>query len=217
MTYDTAYLASDYIKYVKAVQLLKKEPHALRFVRSLEVRVKIGMFNRCTPDHPDGPVMVVQPWYYGNNDVVRHEAAHILLWWSGLEAEIIEEFGDELGWKVVENLCRFAVAFLRITPEMLDDAVKRYGVTARAVRHLQKLSGADARTALLRLVYDEPSECRAGFITSGLFVAEVAQCNWALPFGWMDEVPQPWKWFPEGANVSFFTVSRAQLIGVAWG
>ena len=218
MTYDTAYLAADYIKYVKDVQqALENEPHALRFARALEIRIRVGLFNRSTPDHPAGPLMVLQPWYYGNNDVVRHETAHILLWWSGLEAEIIAEYGDELGWKVVENLCQFAVAFLRITPAMLEEAVGRYGVTARAVRHLQKLSGADARSALLRLVYDDPRGCRAGFLTSGRYIASVAQCNWALPFGWLDEVPQPWRRFPEGANVSFFTLNRGQVVGVCWG
>lgn len=218
MTYDTAHLASDYIYYIKAVQQqLKHEPHALRFARALEIKVRVGLTNRCTPDHPEGPRMVVQPWHYGNTDVVRHEEAHILLWWSGLEAEIIAEFGEELGWRVVENLCQFAVGFLRITPPMVEQATQRYGVTARAVKHLQQLSGADARIALLRLVYDDPRSCRAGFLTSGRYVSEVAQCNWALPFGWLDEVPKPARWFPPDAHVSFLQLNRSQTLGICWG
>ncbi|MVN86854.1 hypothetical protein GO986_08765 [Deinococcus sp. HMF7620] len=218
MTYDTSLLASDYIHYVKAVQRqLGYEPHALRLARALDIRVRIGWANRCTPDHPDGPLMVVQPWHYGNTDVIRHEEAHILLWWSGLEAEIIAEFGEELGWRVVENLCQFAVGFLRITPSMLDQAVKRYGVSARAVKHLQKLSGADVRTAMNRLVYDDPRSCRAGFLLSGHYVSDVAQCNWGLPFRWLEEVPKPMRRFPSDANVSFLKLTPSQTLGVCWG
>lgn len=218
MTYDTAHLASDYIYYLKAVQKeLRHEAHALRVARELDIRVRIGFSNRCTPEHPDGPLMVVQPWHYGNTDVVRHEEAHILLWWSGLEDEIIAEFGEELGWRVVENLCQFAVGFLRITQPMVDQAVDRYGVSARAVKHLKKVSGADTQTALRRLVYDDPRSCRAGFLLSGRYVAEVAQCNWSLPFSWAEEVIKPARRFPPDANVSFLKLTPSQTLGVCWG
>lgn len=218
MTYDTAHLAADYIHYIKAIQKqLNDEAHALRVARALNIRVRIGLSNRCTPDHPKGPLMVVQPWHYGNTDVVRHEEAHIFLLWSGLEAEIISEFGEELGWRVVENLCQFAVAFLRITQPMVNEAVKRYGVSAKAVRHLQKVSGADAHTAMTRLIYDDPRSCRAGFVISGRYVSEVAQCNWGLPFGWLDEVLEPARRFPSDANVSFLKLTPSQTLGVCWG
>lgn len=140
VTYDSSELVSDYIRYVKAVQRhLQDESHALKFARALEIRVRIGFANRCHPEHPDGPMMTIQPWHWGNSDIVRHETAHVLLWWSGLEAEIIEEYGEELGWKVVENLCNFAISFLKITQPMLETALREYGQTAQAVRHVQKV------------------------------------------------------------------------------
>ncbi|UQN05507.1 hypothetical protein [Deinococcus sp. QL22] len=218
MTYDNTHLVSDYIRYVKAVQRhLRYEAHALRFAQALEIRVKIGLSNRCHTEHPDGPVMTVQPWHWGNSDIVRHETAHVLLWWSGLEAEIIEEYGEELGWKVVENLCNFTISFLKITQPMLDSAVLRYGQDAKVVRHLQKIARATPQQALLRTVYDDPNGLCAGFMTSGKYIQEVAQCNWSLPFGWLDRVPEPALWFPDEAKVSFARINSNATLGMCWG
>lgn len=218
MTYDISCIAVDYIRYLKAIQQhLRHEGHALRFARALEIRVRVGLTNRCHPEHPDGPVMTIQPWYWGNSDIVRHETAHVLLWWSGLEVEIIEEYGEELGWKVVENLCNLAISFLKITQPMLDTALREYGQHAHALRYLQKISRATPQQVLFRTVYDEPGAACAGFLTSGNHIAEVAQCNWSLPFGWLDRVPEPAKCFPPDAKVSFAPASPTSLIGVCWG
>lgn len=216
MSYDIDHLAADYIGYVKALQKhAQHEAHALRLARALEIRVRVGLVNRSYPELPDGPRVVVQPWWYGNTDVLRHEVAHVMLWWSGLETEIIEEYGPEVGWGVVEKLCNSAIAFLRITQPMVDEAVRCYGVTARAVRHLQNLSGAWPEMALRRLIYDDPRAERAGFLTSGSHIAEVAMCNHGLPFGWLDRVPEPALAFPPDANVTFFPLPGAsRLIGV---
>jgi hypothetical protein len=218
VTYDTSYLVSDFVRYVKLAQHgLENEPHALRFARALEIRARIGLTNRCHPEHLDGPVMTVQPWYWGDTDIVRHETAHVLLWWSGLEAEIIQEYGEELGWKVVENLCNFAIAFLKIPPPALEAAYRQYGQTAQAAQHLQKAHRATPQQALHRIVYDDPGGACAGFLTSGNYIAEVAQCNWSLPFGWLDRVPEPALKFPERARVSFARIAPAATLGVCWG
>ncbi|TDE85320.1 hypothetical protein [Deinococcus sp. S9] len=219
MSYDTDYLVADYIGYVKALlRYAGNEAHALRLARALEIRVRIGTVNRSFPELPDGPRVVVQPWWYGNNDVVRHELAHVMLWWSGLEREILEEFGDELGWRVVENLCNHAVTFLRMPQTMVDEAVRRHGVTARAVGHLRKLSGARPDEAMRRLVYDDLQAPRAGFLTSGLYIREVAQCNLSLPFSWLERVPEPTLKFPPEARASFLTLpGGTSLIGVCAG
>lgn len=219
MRYDIDHLAADYIGYVKALQKhARHEAHALRLARALEIRVRVGLVNRSYPELPGGPRVVVQPWWYGNSDVLRHEVAHVMLWWSGLEREILEEYGDELGWKVVENLCHQAVTFLRMPQTTVDEAVRRCGVTAKAVRHLQKVSGADAKTALHRLIYDDPYAERAGFLTSGLYIAEVAQCRLSLPFSWLERVPEPALRFPEDAKVSFLKLpGNASMVGVCAG
>ncbi|MFB9991267.1 hypothetical protein ACFFLM_04640 [Deinococcus oregonensis] len=219
MTYDTSYLAIDYVNYIKQLQRhIKHESHALKVARALDMKVRMGILNRSYLVEGADACIVVQPWWYGNSDMVRHEVAHVMLWWSGLEAEVIEEFGPELGWKVVENLCHHAIAFLRCTQPMVDEAVKRYGVTSRAGLHLRKLSGAPPEMAMRRLVYDDPRELRAGFILIGDRVSEVAQCNWSLPFGWLEYVPKPRIWFPEDANVSMSKLSGGgSVLGVCWG
>ncbi|MCD0175510.1 hypothetical protein IHN32_06040 [Deinococcus sp. 14RED07] len=219
MTYDTTYLVSDYIRYVRALlEYAGHEKHALKLARVLEMRVRIGLLNRTYPEAAGGARIVVQPWYYGNSDVLRHEMAHVMLWWSGLEAEIVAEFGDEVGWNVIENLCNHAIPFLRIPQPLVDHVTAQHGVTAQAVREIQKLSGTPPDMAMCRLIYDDPQAARAAFITNGHFIQHVAQCNWGLPFSWLDRIPEPARMFPEEANVSFHTLpSRHQLIGVCWG
>lgn len=215
MSYDTDHLVADYIGYVKALQAhAGNEAHALRLARALEIRVRVGWVNRSYPELPDGARVVVQPWWYGNTDVLRHEMAHVMLWWSGLEREILEEFGDDLGWKVIENLCHHAALFLRHPQPMVDEAVRRYGVTAQAVGHLRKLSGARPEEAMRRLVYDDPHAARAGFIASGVYIREVALCGLGLPFGWMERVPEPALRFPSEARASFLVLPGAGLLGV---
>lgn len=218
VTYDTTYLAADFFQFIKDTQAWTgHERHALKLARALEIRVRVGLLNRSNPEGLHGPQIMVQPWYYGNSDMLRHEVAHVMLWWSGLEAEIIHEFGHEAGWKVIENLCHQAIAFLRIPQPLVDDAVKKFGVTARAVQHLARQTGARPEVAMRRLVYDDPRALRAGFILNGTYVQEVAQCNWSLPFGWLDHVPKVRKSFPQDANVSYLKLPGTQSVGVCWG
>lgn len=218
MAYDTTYLVADYIRYVRALlQHAGHEKHALKLARLLEMRVRVGLLNRTYPEATGGARIVVQPWHYGNSDVLRHEMAHVMLWWSGLEAEIIEEYGDEIGWKVIENLCNHAIPFLRIPQPLVDHVTSQHGVTARAVREIQKLSGTPPNMAMCRLTYDDPQAARAAFITNGQFIQHVAQCNWSLPFSWLQQVPRPARLFPDTANVTYHTLpGRLQLIGVCW-
>lgn len=218
MTYDTAYLAADFFGFIKHLQArIDHEAHALKVARLLEIRVRLGAMNRSNPEGLHGAQIMVQPWWYGNSDVLRHELAHIMLWWSGLEAEIIAEFGDELGWKVIENLCNHAVAFLRYPQPLVDDAIKEHGVSAQAVQHLRSLVRGRPEQALNRLIYDDPHALRAGFLTNGLFIQEVAQCNWSLPFSWLAEIRNPVRCFPEDAKVTFAWSNSNSLIGVCVG
>lgn len=215
MTYDTAYLAADFFKHVKKLQeYAGNELHAIKLARALQIRVRVGPLNRSQPERSR---IMVQPWWFGDTDVVRHEIAHIMLWWSGLEEEIVQEFGDELGWQVIENLCNHAVAFLRIPPNLVSEAIDHYGVSAQAVQHLRQVTRATPVQALNRLIYDDPHALRAGFLTNGMFIAEVAQCNWSLPFGWSDRIPEPALHFPSRADVSLVRLNSLQTLGVCWG
>ncbi|RJF72806.1 hypothetical protein D3875_15910 [Deinococcus cavernae] len=215
-TYDPEHLPADFIGYVKALQAhAGHEPHAYRLARALQLRVRVGLHNYCLPEAQPDPLIVVQPWYFAwSNDVLRHEMAHVMLWWSGLESHILALYGPEAGWTVIERLCQQAVAFLHIPPPMLQDAVQRHGVSAQAVLHLQKQSGASLSTALRRLIYDTPDAQRAGFLTSGAYIRAVAQCNLILPFGWLDRVPEPLIRFPTTSRVTTVRLHARGLVGV---
>lgn len=217
MTYNVETLPQDFIRYVRDLQAWAgHEAHSYRLARALRMRVQLGVSNYVIPEGDPSPVIVLTPWWYGgNNDVTRHEIAHVMLWWSGLESRILHEYGPESGWSVIESLCNSAVAFLHITQPMVDEAVRRYGVTARAVRYLQKISGADAHTALRRLVYDDPAAERAGFLTSGRYIAEVEANNYALPFWRLDRVPEPTERFPAEARATFARLpGGSRLLGI---
>lgn len=218
--YDSERLAADFVGYLKAVQAhAGHEAHAFRLARALELRVRVGLFNRAYPEALPDPVVVVQPWWYGgNNDILRHEIAHVMLYWSGLESHIVAEFGPEAGWRVIENLCQQAVAFLHLPQPLVDEAVRRHGVSAQAVRYLQRVGNAPAPTALRRLMYDDPAAERAGFLTTGHYIAEVAQCNLSLPFRWLDRVPEPAQKFGDGARLTLARLpGRGGTVGVCVG
>ena len=219
MTYNTEYLAADFFGFIKALQRhCGNEPHALKLARLLEIRARIGVMNRSIPDAEGGPRVIVQPWWYGNSDVMRHELAHVMLFWSGLEEEIIQEYGDETGWKVIENLCWQAVTFLRITQPMLDDALHRHGLSGQAVAHLQRLTRCPPEMALRRVVYDDPKAERAGWVSSGAYIRDIAQCNWGLPFTWAERVPEPAAKFPLDARFNIHRLPDGfRSLGVCWG
>lgn len=214
------HLPGEFIAHLKYVQAhIGHEANAYRAARLLEIQMRIGAENYVLIEL-DPPVMHLQPWYYGwNNDVIRHELAHIILTWSNVEAHLIAEYGSrEAAQPVIEAFCHQALAFLQITQPMVDRAVRKHGVSARAVRHLMRLSGASVERALHRLIQDEPDYARAGFITSGTHIAQVSHCNLPLPFWLFERVPEPTLLFPREANATFSTMPGGQkLIGVCWG
>ncbi|WP_272976892.1 hypothetical protein [Deinococcus geothermalis] len=214
------HLPREFISYLKEVQAaIGHEANAFRAARLLEISMKVGAENYVLTES-DPPVMHLQPWFYGwNNDVIRHEMAHIILAWSRVEAHLIRDFGSrEAALPMIENLCNQALAFLQITQPMVNAAVKRHGVSAQAVRHLMRLSGAHADRALHRLIQDDPDAARSGFVTSGKYIGQVSYCNLPLPFWLFERVPEPALRFPPDTNATFSRIPNTHnLIGVCWG
>ncbi|MFB9994110.1 hypothetical protein ACFFLM_19305 [Deinococcus oregonensis] len=209
-----------YIQFVKDIQAyLEHEPNSYKALHRLGIHVRMGRDNYViTQSKP--PVVYLQPWFYGyNNETVEHEYGHILLAWSNIESQMIQEYGSrEAAQPFIESLCEQALPFLRITQPMVDEAVRRYGVTSRAVVFLMLKAKARPEVALRRLIYDHPNAERAGFITSGNYIREVARCNLGLPFSWLERVPEPSAWFPSDIPVSFTRIPHTHnLIGVVAG
>ncbi len=215
--YDMERLPSDFIRYVKALQAhANYEQHSYKLARALRIRVRVSLENSAMPSAVDGPVIFLQPWWFaGNNDVTRHEIAHVMLWWSGLESRILKEYGLEIGKKVIEGLCNQAIAFLRIPQPLVDQAVNRYGVSAQAIQHLCRVTRAPYQMVMDRLVYDNPTEARAAFITSGKYIAGIAVCNVRLPFWLFDRVPEPKILVPSASIIKL--PYRTGLLGVLNG
>ena len=199
--YDLERLPTDFIQYVKDLHAYANhEQHSYKLARALQIRVRVALHNSALPGADPEPVIFLQPWWYsGNNDVTRHEIAHVMLWWSGLEARILKEHGLDLGKKIIEGLCNQAIAFLRIPQPMVDAAVKRYGVSAQAVDSLIKQTRAPYQMAMDRLMFDKPCESRAAFLTSGKYIVGVSVCNFRLPFWVFDRVPEPQLLVPQAS------------------
>ena len=50
------------------------------------------------------------------------------------------------------------------------------------------------------------------------YIQEVAQCNWSLPFSWLERVPEPARKFPSSAKVTFAALTGGySLIGICQG
>ena len=214
------HLPAEFIWYLKEYQAATDhDPNAWRVMERAGVRRRVGKDNYVITDL-EPPVVELQPWFYGwNNDVVRHELAHLILAWSRVEAHLIDALGSrEAALPFIESLCNQALAFLQITQPMVDKAVKKHGVSAQAVRHLMRVSGAKADRALHRLVQDNPDARRAGYITTGNYIQHVSYCNLPLPFWAFERVPEPTACFPVEANATAVRIpNRPQVIGVCWG
>ncbi|UWX64164.1 hypothetical protein [Deinococcus rubellus] len=191
--YDLERLPIDFMQYIRDLHAYANhEPHSCKLARALQIRVRVALHNSALPDADPDPVIFLQPWWYsGNNDVTRHEIAHVMLWWSGLEARILKEYDVDTAKRIIEGLCNQAIAFLRIPQPMADAAVKRYGVSAQAVAALMRQTRAPYQMAMDRLTFDKPCESRAAFLTSGKHIVGVSVCNFRLPFWVSDRVPEP--------------------------
>lgn len=214
---DLSEIPAYFIREVKEWHALAgNERNAYQLSRLLGIRIRPGARNSVIPGPP--ATVILEPHLLGNldSDFVRHEVAHVLMWWSGVEDMLIAEHGSfELARPQIEGLCHAAVGFLRAPQDLVNTALKRYGFTARAVRFVQVQTGMTPQAALKRVIYDDPHACRAGFITSGKYISDVATCNAGLPFWVFDRVPDPTLLFPPEANASFSRLpGGSRLIGV---
>lgn len=186
---DIEQLPEAFIDYIRDIQASKNhEAHCFRLAKALNCRVRVGLANYSQP-RANPPTIVLQPWYFGtNNDVMRHELAHVLATWSGIERWVLEEYGLEEGLPIVERLCDQAIAFLTIPQPYVDRAVRRHGVSALAVQELRRELGCSHEVALRRLIHDHPRAMRAGFVLTGEYVTQVETCNLSLPFWHLSRV-----------------------------
>lgn len=215
--YDLERLPADFIQYVKDLHAYANyEQHSYKLACALQIRVRVALHNSVLPGADLNPMIFLQPWFYGgNNDVMRHEIAHVMLWWSGLEARILNEHGLDYGKRIIEGLCNQAIAFLRIPQPMVDAAVTRYGVSAQAVATLMRQTRAPYQMAMDRLTFDRPCESRAAFLTSGKYIVGVSVCNFRLSFWLSHRVPEPHVLVPKASLLR--RPHGAGLLGVLQG
>lgn len=207
-----------YLKEVKKYSSAAKfERNAYRLSEAFGVRIRPGDRTSVIPGPP--VTIIIEPRLLGpiNNDAIRHELAHVFMWWSKIEEQLIEEYGClELALPMIEKLCEAAVLFLKAPQPIVNRGIRQYGVSAKAVMYVQKTAKVTAQEALYRVIFDDPAAARAGVITSGSYIADMALCNFQLPFWFFDRVPEithiP---LPEGSRATFCKGnSHRQLIGV---
>lgn len=196
---DIAELPAYFINEVKAHSMRGKyERNAFKLSEELGIRIRPGNRTSVIPGPP--PTIILTPDLLGHRDSdhVRHEIAHVIMWWSGVEKALVEEYGSrEAARPFIENLCHAAIGFLRAPQDLVDEGVRRYGVTARCVDFIRVQARMSPRAAMQRLVYDDPQKTRAGFTTSGKYIRDVATCNFRLPFWAYDRVPDVAVEFPQ--------------------
>lgn len=169
------------------------EPNFWRLAAGLGIPVAKGPFNS-TVSLPRTVITLEETVYHSERTFVKmHEVSHALLRDSGIEAELWhlcespEEFRAQ-----VEAYCNFGAGQLQMPGPLLDEALRRYGVSPGAVLHLSEASGASLAAALRRLVYGrlEPDAHRAAFVTRGSYVRDVASANIPLEFSVGTRVPE---------------------------
>ncbi len=217
-TYSIEDIPAKYIKEIKKYSSMAYyERNAYKLSAALGVRIRPGIRTSVIPGPPE--TIILEPRLLGSldNDAIRHELAHVLMWRTNIEQMLIEEFGYvELATPMIEALCRAGVLFLKAPQPVVDRAIRLYGVSARAVKYVHMKGRVTPQEALQRVIYDDPSAARAGMIMSGSYVSDIAQCNFNLPFWLAHRIPEVSHLkIPEGSQVSFCRGSHArQTIGV---
>lgn len=202
--------------FIKEVKGYSKRAHyernAFKLSEQLGIRIRPGERTSVIPGPP--PTIILSPELLGmpDSDHVRHELAHVFMWWTGVEKALVAEYGShEAARPYIESLCHAAIGFLRAPQNLVNEGVRRYGVSARCVDWLRQQTKMSHRAALQRLVYDDPMATRAGFIMTGNYVRDVATCNFRLPFWVYDRVPEVHTRLPGEVNLSMRQFSQSAL------
>ncbi|WP_104992763.1 hypothetical protein [Deinococcus sp. NW-56] len=213
---DLADIPAHFIREVKAYsKRAHYERNAFRLSEELGIRIRPGEYASVIPGPPPTIILTPELLARKDSDHVRHEVAHVIMWWSGVEKALIQEYGcAEAARPFVEALCHAAIGFLRAPQNLVDEGIRRYGVSARCVDWLCRQTRMSERAALNRLIYDDPAATRAGFIMSGNYVRDIATCNFRLPFWVYDRVPEPWQVLPGEVNPSFRRLARRLTVGI---
>ena len=83
---------------------------------------------------------------------LAHEVSHaLLLGDDDLLSELHDSFEDERLEQAIETLCNVGAATILMPPELLNDMLRRYGPTGRAIHELSRRADVSASSAMYAL------------------------------------------------------------------
>lgn len=164
-----------------------------RLAASLDIPVAPGPFSS-TVSLPRTVITLEESVYRSERTFIKmHEVSHALLRDSGIEAELRWQADSPEDFRAqVEAYCNYGAAQLQMPGPLLEQALRRYGMSPGAVLHLAEVSRTSLPVAMRRLVYGrlEPDAHRAAFLTQRSYVRDVASANISLDFGVGARIPE---------------------------
>jgi len=184
-------IVSIYLTHVRrthAAYGYERDFHAL--ARHLRIIVHPGPWNSAVSGPPPRITIAYEEYGSRRRFTSYHELAHILMQQIGIEDALVDYHGtyEEAEWDV-EALCNLGASLLLMPDPMVEEALRLYGATPRALQHLREQAHASYSAALRRLVHHDPNASRAGFIATGRRVMDIARNHFALPFRTYDRLP----------------------------
>ncbi|SEI68681.1 hypothetical protein SAMN04488058_101342 [Deinococcus reticulitermitis] len=174
-------LGADFLHFVDRVHAQHGyETDFWKLATSLDIPVTPGPFNS-TVSLPRTVITLEEGIYHSPRTFVKmHEVSHALLRDSGIERELLhlcespEEFRAQ-----VEAYCNFGAGQLQMPEPVLQEALRRWGMSPEAVLQVAETSGASLAASMRRVVYGglEPDAHRAAFVIRRNYVADVASAN----------------------------------------
>ena len=199
-----SYIASEHARHDH-----QHDPWTL--AHDLGIRVIPGKQNRGSAGPPAVITLARDTSKPRQRYTLHHEISHVLMQRAGLETDILAEVDEEDSEDHLERVTDYAASLLLMPAPLVEQLVHQHGHAPVLIPELARVAQASLAAAMRRYVYADADAHRAAFVTSGSYIADVAACNYWLPFWLYDRVPEVTLSHPEVAALSLGT---GKLLGV---
>ena len=198
-----------YVESEHARQDHQHDPWAL--AQGLGIRVIPGTLNRGSAGPPAVITLARDASKTRQRFTLHHEISHVLMQRLGLEDDILAEVDEDDADEHLERVTDYAASLLLMPAPMVEQLVLAHDHAPALIPDLALRAQASLAAAMRRYVYADADAHRAAFVVHGSYIADVAACNYRLPFWLYDRVPEVTLAHPEVAAVS---VGQGRLLGV---
>jgi IrrE N-terminal-like domain len=198
-----------YIEFEHARHDHQHDPSAL--AHDLGIRVIPSKLNRGSASPPAVITLARDASKPRQRYTLCHEISHVLMERAGLENDILAEVDEDDAEEHLERGTHYAASLLLMPRRMVEQVVRVHDHAPILILELVRTAQASLAAALRRYVYSDADAHRTAFVTHGSYIADVAACNYRLPFWLYVRVPEVTLSHPE---VLAHSLGQGRVLGV---